>query len=105
MPTNIGTISQGDSTFDARKFSAKMYVDAALANPVFKVLAESGGINRQDYLTQEKGGQVTIYNTNRITGSGALGDGDVYAGSTSLEVGSRTMYLERFTRSVFEAVL
>lgn len=93
----IGTVSSSDTGYFAARYSAKLYAESTLKNPVFKILNANGVINIENQPNQEKGGTVTLYNSLRRDSQGELGDVDRYSTSIPLEFGNRTLNIALVT--------
>ena len=90
----IGTISSGDATY-AQRYSANLYYEGIVNNPINAILESNGCINREDKLEVERGGTVTLYNQLRRQSNGNTGDGDVYSSATTTEKSSRSLVIAK----------
>lgn len=85
-----GAVTSSDAQF-RQGFSARLFKETIVENPLNRILTESGCINVENDLTLNKGGRVTLYNAPKINGKGFTGDVDYYANAQQIESTSRTL--------------
>jgi hypothetical protein len=98
MPTAIGTLSQGNATFDLTKQSSRLFYEVK-TDDLMAILGEAGVISPEQKLTQESGTSVQLQNILRRDSKGTTGDADFYSTATPYEYGTRTLTINKLTDS------
>jgi len=98
MPTAIGTLSQGNATFDLTKQSSRLFYEVK-TDDLMAILGEAGVISPEQKLTQESGTSVQLQNILRRDSKGTTGDADFYGTATPYEYGTRTLTINKLTDS------
>jgi len=99
MATHSGAVTSSDAQY-RQGYSSKLYYDGIVANPLNKFLTENGVINREDDLSKNQGGTVTLYNRLRLDGKLQRGDVDFYSLAEQLETSSRTINIEKISKPI-----
>lgn len=90
-----GPITSSNTGFYAQQYSAKLYANGVIENPVNMLLEQNGCINREDDLAKSGGGTVNMYNALRLQSQGFTGDIDVYSNAVTLEKSTRSMLIAK----------
>lgn len=97
MATKVDSgITSSDAQY-AQRYSADIYNESVVKNSVMKYCMEYGVINKEDALTKEDGGTVTLYNRPRVNSQGLNGDVDFYSNAELQETNSRTINISKVT--------
>lgn len=96
MPTAIGTLSQGNATFDLTKQSARLYYEVR-TDDLMAILGMAGVIVPEQKLTEENGTTVQLQDIKRRDSKGITGDADFYSTATPYEYGVRTLTINKLS--------
>lgn len=98
MVDTLYTVGSG-SAYESKIYSASLYTDTIMSEPLIQTLIGDGVIRRADDLSRNRGGLVQMPFKLRLSGAGLIGDeSDPETAATQAQYDYETLYIDQLTK-------